>query len=163
MGEAAACLLPTTHPPQQTADMASLPCAELLALRGPAKVRQELLVGFDPVQMLMAKLQARFAHVASFFADEVGGRAVAFRCRQQFKTLLSSGSLGKLSMTWKSLSCMLFALMAPRDCCASRQQLHLKGITRVAGLSWRCLQSMSTALPLCMPPAYELTAWRLEP
>ena len=39
----------------------------------------ELLVGFDPVPMLLRLLEARFGHLAAFCVDGLGGAAVGVR------------------------------------------------------------------------------------
>ncbi len=49
--------------------------------RGAAKVRRELLVGFDPLAQYCAALQTRFGHLAALFWDGFGGRAVAVKWR----------------------------------------------------------------------------------
>lgn len=51
--------------------------------RGAAKVRRELLVGFDPVAHYGALLQARFGEVAALFWDGWGGRAIAIKWRPE--------------------------------------------------------------------------------
>jgi Nrap protein domain 6 len=45
------------------------------------RLRRELLVGFDPVPLLVAELEARFDHLAVFFADYVGGDFVGVKWR----------------------------------------------------------------------------------
>ena len=45
----------------------------MLASRGQAAVRRELLVGFDPVPLFASLLESRLAHVAHVCADYTGG------------------------------------------------------------------------------------------
>ena len=47
--------------------------------KGAAKLRQELLVGFDPVTLLHDRLQQRYHGAASFFVDVVGGHAIVIK------------------------------------------------------------------------------------
>ena len=47
--------------------------------KGAAKLRRELLVGFDPVSMLHSRLQQRYHGAASFFVDVVGGHAIGIK------------------------------------------------------------------------------------
>ncbi len=51
----------------------------VLKLQGPAAVRKELLVGFDPLLEFVARLQLRLGHLATFCTDYVGGRIVAVK------------------------------------------------------------------------------------
>lgn len=48
--------------------------------RGAKRLRRELLVGFDPVPLYVALLEEDFGHLAAFFYDGCGGRAVGIRC-----------------------------------------------------------------------------------
>ncbi len=57
--------------------------ADVVRGRGAAKVRRELLVGFDPVAHYGALLQARFGEVAALFWDGWGGRAIAIKWRPE--------------------------------------------------------------------------------
>lgn len=54
-------------------------CADMLQKKGAAKLRKELLVGFDPVSMLVDQLQQRFHGAASFFVDVMGGHAIGIK------------------------------------------------------------------------------------
>ena len=47
--------------------------------KGAAKLRQELLVGFDPVILLHSELQHRYHGSASFFVDVVGGHIIGVK------------------------------------------------------------------------------------
>ena len=47
--------------------------------KGTAKLRRELLVGFDPVILLHGKLQERYHGAASFFVDVVGGHVIGIK------------------------------------------------------------------------------------
>lgn len=53
--------------------------ADLLIRKGTSKLRHELLVGFDPVSMLVTQLQQRFQGAAQFFIDTLGGRVLALK------------------------------------------------------------------------------------
>lgn len=56
-------------------------CAtEVVRERGTKRLRRELLVGFDPVPLYAALLQQHFGHLAAFFYDGCGGRAIGIRC-----------------------------------------------------------------------------------
>lgn len=54
-------------------------CADLVQKKGAAKLRRELLVGFDPVNLLHDSLQHRYHGAASFFVDVVGGHAIGIK------------------------------------------------------------------------------------
>lgn len=54
-------------------------CAELMQKKGAAKLRRELLVGFDPVILLHGELQQRYQGAASFFVDVVGGHTIGIK------------------------------------------------------------------------------------
>ncbi len=47
-----------------------------MATRPPEKLRQELLIGFDPLDPFLAALEERFGHLATFCADPLGGTPV---------------------------------------------------------------------------------------
>ena len=47
--------------------------------KGAAKLRRELLVGFDPVKLLHDRLQQRYHGAASFFVDVAGGHAIGIK------------------------------------------------------------------------------------
>lgn len=51
----------------------------MVARWGKARITRELLVGFDPVRLLLAKLEQRFGHLGRFFADYDGGCVVAVK------------------------------------------------------------------------------------
>ena len=53
--------------------------AGMLQKKGAAKLRRELLVGFDPVSMLVDKLRQRYHGTASFFVDVFGGHAIGVK------------------------------------------------------------------------------------
>jgi len=61
------------HPPPMRADV--------VRSRGAKRMRRELLVGFDPVAHYAALLEASFGHLAAFFWDGCGGRAVGVKWR----------------------------------------------------------------------------------
>lgn len=52
---------------------------EVVRERGAKRLRRELLVGFDPVPLYVALLEEHFGHLAAFFYDGCGGRAVGIR------------------------------------------------------------------------------------
>ena len=43
------------------------------------RLRRELLVGFEPVPLFVALLERSFGHLATFFYDGCGGRAIGMR------------------------------------------------------------------------------------
>lgn len=47
--------------------------------KGAAKLRRELLLGFDPVKLLHDRLQQRYHGAASFFVDVVGGHVIGMK------------------------------------------------------------------------------------
>lgn len=47
--------------------------------KGAAKLRRELLVGFDPVILVHDELQQRYHGAASFFVDVVGGHTLGIK------------------------------------------------------------------------------------
>ena len=51
--------------------------------KGPGKLRRELLVGFDPVQLIVQQLQQRFEGAANFFADVFGGSILALKWHEK--------------------------------------------------------------------------------
>ena len=57
--------------------------AEMLIRKGTSKLRRELLVGFDPVSMLIAQIQQRFQGAASFFVDLYGGDVLALKWHER--------------------------------------------------------------------------------
>ncbi len=58
------------------------PCLLQLAEgRGPGLLVPELLVGFDPLPLLLKALEERFGHLAIFGADGLGGGAVGIKWR----------------------------------------------------------------------------------
>lgn len=52
---------------------------EVVRERGAKKLRRELLVGFEPPPLFVALLEAHFGHLAAFYHDGCGGRAVGIR------------------------------------------------------------------------------------
>lgn len=57
--------------------------AEMLIRKGTSKLRRELLIGFDPVSMLLAQIQHRFQGAASFFVDLYGGDVLALKWHEK--------------------------------------------------------------------------------
>ena len=53
--------------------------AEVLAKRGAPSVVRDLLVGFDPVALLLRALEDRYGEAATFCADALGGCAVGVK------------------------------------------------------------------------------------
>lgn len=51
----------------------------VVATQGLAKLRRELLVGFDPLALFLRKCAERFGHLGTFCADAHGGRVVAVK------------------------------------------------------------------------------------
>lgn len=47
--------------------------------KGPGKLRKELLVGFDPVSLLLRQIQQRFQGSVTFFVDTVGGNVIGVK------------------------------------------------------------------------------------
>mmetsp|Transcript_17344 Transcript_17344/g.56764 ORF Transcript_17344/g.56764 Transcript_17344/m.56764 type:complete len:1002 (+) Transcript_17344:276-3281(+) len=76
--------------------LAALPRKVLLQGIGPA--RDALLVGFDPVEMLLEALRARYGHLALFFHDANGGDAVAAVFKPQFRNLPADGLPFKVAL-----------------------------------------------------------------
>ena len=56
--------------------------AGVLQRRGVKRLRSEVMVGFDPVRQFMQRLEARYSHVAAFFCDSIGGRAIGIKWRR---------------------------------------------------------------------------------
>lgn len=57
----------------------SMCVAEMLIRKGTTKLRHELLIGFDPVSMLIEQLRQRFHGAAFFFVDMFGGDVLALK------------------------------------------------------------------------------------
>ena len=57
--------------------------AEVLSKRGAQSVVRDLLVGFDPVAILLRTLEARFGEAATFCADTLGGCVVGLKWHPQ--------------------------------------------------------------------------------
>jgi U3 small nucleolar RNA-associated protein 22 len=74
---------PITPPPASARAVLDHIPARVVASHTPEELRRELLVGFDPLQLLLARLEERFGHLATFCADTVGGAAVALRWAPQ--------------------------------------------------------------------------------
>lgn len=53
--------------------------AELLLRKGAGKLRRELLIGFDPVGLIIEQIQQRFEGPANFFVDMYGGSILALK------------------------------------------------------------------------------------
>lgn len=58
--------------------LSSIP-SDVVSSRSPAKLKRELLVGFDPVSIFVSLLERRFGHLATFFWDGYGGRVIAIK------------------------------------------------------------------------------------
>lgn len=52
---------------------------DLLQKKGPGKLRKELILGFDPVSLLLHQLQDRFHESATFFVDSIGGHVIGIK------------------------------------------------------------------------------------
>ena len=68
--------------------------AEVLAKRGAQSVVRDLLVGFDPVAVLLRMLEDRYGEAATFCADALGGAVVGVKWHPQVTTH------GILCMRW---------------------------------------------------------------
>ncbi len=53
--------------------------ADMLQKKEPGKLRKELLLGFDPVSILLHQIQQRFQGSANFFVDSIGGHAIGIK------------------------------------------------------------------------------------
>ena len=58
----------------------------MLAKRGAQSVARDLLVGFDPVAVLLRALEDRFGEAATFCADALGGSIVGVKWHPQATT-----------------------------------------------------------------------------
>lgn len=91
--------LPPSSPPLLHVQVAST--------RGPDALRQDLLVGFDPLSPLLAALEARYGHLATFCVDGHGGQAVAVRWRPA--TFVPTNAAARAETYHTSIPCMLAA------------------------------------------------------
>lgn len=57
--------------------------AEAFAARGKEGIAKELLVGFAPTEIFVRKLEGRFGHLGSFFADLWGGDIIGVKWNPQ--------------------------------------------------------------------------------
>ena len=55
----------------------------MLIRKGTSKLRRELLIGFDPVSMLIEEIQERFQGAAAFFVDLFGGDVLALKWNEK--------------------------------------------------------------------------------
>lgn len=118
-------------------------------------------MGFDPVQLLMTKLQARFAHVASFFADEVGGRAVAFRWElmQQHGAISVSAFVREFVQSEHRRKEPVMHASLLDDTSWLIYEQRLSPANHKSCLAELTLPpKLEHCIPLCMPPANELAA-----
>lgn len=77
--------------------------ADLLQKKGPGKLRKELLLGFDPVTLLLHQLSQRFHESATFFVDSIGGHVIGIKW--------SSGALAAAPFDVNRAH-----MLAPADC-----------------------------------------------
>ena len=88
--------------------------AEMLRKRSTGKLRRELLIGFDPVRLLLQHIQQRCEGSATFLVDIFGGQVIGVKLNDN---LMRAGSLDlnhasslepvKQSSTGRALSCKL--------------------------------------------------------
>ncbi|KAK9814240.1 hypothetical protein WJX72_002757 [[Myrmecia] bisecta] len=69
---------PEPPPKRARAILRAVP-AGILEARGPARVRKDLLVSFDPVASYVQQLEARYGHLAVFCTDAVGGPMIGVK------------------------------------------------------------------------------------
>ena len=75
---------PLVHPPKTTRHhhAQSLPSSLQVADgRGPDQLVPELLIGFEPLPLLLHALDERYSHLAAFCADQLGGGAIGIKWR----------------------------------------------------------------------------------
>eukprot|EP00798_Chlamydomonas_sp_ICE-L_P031575 gene31575-6769_t len=100
---------PDPAPKRARAFLSAFP-EQVVSSHGPNKLRQELLIGFDPIQNLLDTLESRFGHIAIFCADLHGG-VPAIAVKWSAKAFISAQS--RVPTYHTALPCMLTASEDP--------------------------------------------------
>ena len=71
------------HVEEDSAELKNSAFAGIVQRRGVKRLRTEVMVDFDPVRHLLNRLEARYANLAVFFYDSIGGRSIGVKWRKQ--------------------------------------------------------------------------------